>query len=103
MKYRAVYAANKKSGIILFLVLFMTFLVFHLVLYCFMKSRRVSCEIQPAPLYQLTQLTDQRTSYDELSDQGYTSLQTSGVFKSGQLVSEKVKLTYFDVHLSQTI
>jgi hypothetical protein len=41
--------------------------------------------------------------YDELSDQGYTSLPKSGAIESGQMVSEKVKLTYFDVYLSQTM
>ena len=40
---------------------------------------------------------------DELSDQGYTSLPKSGKIEIGQMVSEKVKLTYFDVYLSQTM
>ena len=47
--------------------------------------------------------TPLRYSYDELSDQGYTSLPKSGEIESGQMVSEKVKLTYFDVYLSQTM
>ena len=33
--------------------------------------------------------------YDELSDQGYTSLPKSGQIEIGQMVSEKVKLTLF--------
>ena len=39
--------------------------------------------------------------YDELSDQGYTSLPKPDESECGQMVSEKVYLTYFDVYLSQ--
>ena len=46
------------------------------------------------PLYQ---------KYDELSDQGYTSLPKSDESERGQMVSEKVKSTYSDVILSQTM
>ena len=41
--------------------------------------------------------------YDEPSDQGYTFLPKSDESESCQMVSEKVKFTYFDVYLSQTI
>ena len=43
------------------------------------------------------------STYDELSDRGYISLPKSGVIESGQMVSKKVKFTYFDVYLSQTM
>ena len=39
--------------------------------------------------------------YDELSDQGYTSLPKPDESECGQIVSEKVYLTYFDAYLSQ--
>ena len=41
--------------------------------------------------------------YDKLSDQGCTSLSSLDKSESGQMVSEKVKVTYFDVYLSQTM
>ena len=42
-----------------------------------------------------------KETYDELSDQGYTSLPKPDESECGQMVSEKVYLTYFDVYLSQ--
>ena len=49
------------------------------------------------------QLPGKENAYDELSDQGYTSLPKSGAIESVQRVAENVKLTYSDVYLSQTM
>ena len=62
-------------------------------------QQNTQCRKTSVNTYSIT--INKKYKYDELSDQGYTSLPKPVESECGQMVSEKVYLTYFDVYLSQ--
>ena len=59
----------------------------------------ISAHQRPFPRH--THRLKTKRTYDELSDQGFTSLPKPDESECGQIVSEKVYLTFFDAYLSQ--